>query len=197
MDFKEQKSSLQDKLIRGSEIASVRVVGVLGAGQMGSGIAQVVAQNDYQVILHDVSGQQLERAMNAIELSLEKQAKNGTFEPGIIPGVVSRITAAGNFSELADCDLVIEAVNENEALKLDMFRRLDEIMNKGAILASNTSSISITRIAAATQRPGKVIGMHFMNPVPVMQLVEVIWGVERATKLSGRWPTWWRVSGRG
>ena len=176
MDFKEQKSSLQDKLIRGSEIASVRVVGVLGAGQMGSGIAQVVAQNDYQVILHDVSGQQLERAMNAIELSLEKQAKNGTFEPGIIPGVVSRITAAGNFSELADCDLVIEAVNENEALKLDMFRRLDEIMNKGAILASNTSSISITRIAAATQRPGKVIGMHFMNPVPVMQLVEVIWG---------------------
>ncbi len=176
MDFKGQKPTLQDRFVQGSEPAWVRVVGVLGAGQMGSGIAQVIAQNDYRVILHDVSGQQLEKAMNSIQLSLEKGAKSGAVDPEKIPAIFGRIAPAGNFTDLADCNLVIEAVNENETLKMDMFRRLDETVNKGAILASNTSSISITRIAAVTRRPDKIIGMHFMNPVPIMQLVEVIRG---------------------
>ena len=154
----------------------IQVVGILGAGQMGSGIAQVFAQNDYPVILHDVSAPQLEKAMKTIALSLEKQAKNGSAGPGNASSTLNRIAPVEDFSELAACDIVVEAVNENEALKLDMFRRLDGTVKKDALLATNTSSISITKIAAVTQEPDRVIGMHFMNPVPIMQLVEVIRG---------------------
>ncbi len=160
----------------GRESAAVKVVGVLGAGQMGNGIAHAFAQAGFQVILYDVSRPQLEKALKTIRQNLERQAKSGSIDPAGIPAILERIRLVKDFSGFADCDLVVEAVNENEVLKLDLFRQLDKIVKPEAILASNTSSISITKLAAATGRPGQVIGMHFMNPVPVMQLVEVIRG---------------------
>ena len=150
-------------------------IGILGAGQMGSGIAQLFAQHDQQVLLYDVSAVQIEKALCHIEDDLEKQIGKGTLEPGRPQEILAHIKA-GDLSNFSDCPLVVEAVNENEALKLNLFRQMDEILKKDAILASNTSSISITRLASATRRPENVIGMHFMNPAPVMQLVEVIRG---------------------
>jgi len=155
----------------------LKIVGVLGAGQMGNGIAHVFAQHEYQVRLFDVFPAQIEKALKTIEKNLGRQAEKGLIPADSLPGILARITVVKDLSGFADCDLVVEAANENEALKLDLFRQLDEAVNKDAILATNTSSISITRIAAVTKRPDKVIGMHFMNPVPVMQLVEVIRGL--------------------
>ncbi|MBE3143458.1 MAG: 3-hydroxybutyryl-CoA dehydrogenase [Planctomycetes bacterium] len=155
----------------------VKIVGVLGAGQMGNGIAHVFAQYGYQVLLYDISAVQLEKALKTIQQNLERQAKKGVIDPGSIQPIMDRIALAKAIGDFSACDLVIEAVNENETLKFDLFRQLDETVNKDAILASNTSSISITKIGAATKRPDKVIGMHFMNPVPIMQLVEVIRGL--------------------
>jgi 3-hydroxybutyryl-CoA dehydrogenase len=152
-------------------------IGVLGAGQMGNGIAHVLAQHEYQVRLYDVLPAQIEKALKTIETNLGRQAQKGVIPADAVPSILARIKVAKELTELADCELVVEAVTENEALKLDLFRKLDEAVNKDAILASNTSSISITKIAAVTGRPDKVIGMHFMNPVPVMQLVEVIRGI--------------------
>ncbi|ACH39838.1 3-hydroxyacyl-CoA dehydrogenase [Citrifermentans bemidjiense Bem] len=154
-----------------------KTVGVLGAGQMGSGIAHVFAQHAYQVLVFDISEAQLSKALKSIEQNLERQAKKGVIFDTSIQGIMARITATKELKDFAGCDLVIEAATENEALKFDLFRKLDEVVKKEAILASNTSSISITRIAAVTKRPDQVIGMHFMNPVPVMQLVEVIRGI--------------------
>jgi len=154
-----------------------RIVGVVGAGQMGSGIAHVFAQHAYRVLVYDISETQLDKALKSIELNLERQAKKGVvFDTGI-QGVLQRITLTRNLHDFSDCDLVVEAASENETLKFDLFRKLDEVVKTEAILASNTSSISITRIAAATKRPDRVVGMHFMNPVPIMQLVEVIRGI--------------------
>ncbi|MCX6036630.1 MAG: 3-hydroxybutyryl-CoA dehydrogenase [Chloroflexi bacterium] len=155
----------------------VKIVGVLGAGQMGNGIAHAFAQYGYQVLLYDISAVQLEKALKTIQQNLERQAKKGVIDPGSIQPIMDRIALAKAIGDFSACDLVIEAVNENETLKFDLFRQLDETANKDAILASNTSSISITKIAAVTKRPDKVIGMHFMNPVPIMQLVEVIRGL--------------------
>jgi 3-hydroxybutyryl-CoA dehydrogenase len=143
---------------------------------MGSGIAQLFAQHDEQVLLYDVSAAQLDKALLNIRRNLEEQVAKAKLEPGSPPKVLAHIACAGDLSAFADCALVVEAVNENEALKFDLFRQLDGIVRKEAILASNTSSISITRLAAVTRRPGQVIGMHFMNPAPVMELVEVIRG---------------------
>jgi len=155
----------------------VKMVGVVGAGQMGSGIAHVFAQFGYRVLMFDISDSQLDRALKSIEQNLERQAKKGVVLDGGVPGVIGRIRATKELTDFADCDLVVEAATENEALKFELFRKLDELVKPGAILASNTSSISITRIAAVTKRPDQVIGMHFMNPVPIMQLVEVIRGL--------------------
>jgi 3-hydroxybutyryl-CoA dehydrogenase len=155
----------------------VQIVGVLGAGQMGNGIAHVFAQYGFQVKLYDVSAGQLDKAQKTIRQNLDRQVKKGVIDTGSIQPILDRITIAGSLEELSSCDLIIEAVNENESLKFDIFRQLDAIVKKDAILASNTSSISITKIAAVTKRPDKVIGMHFMNPVPVMQLVEIIRGL--------------------
>jgi 3-hydroxybutyryl-CoA dehydrogenase len=152
-------------------------VGVLGAGQMGNGIAHVFAQHEYGVRLFDVFPSQIEKALKTIEKNLGRQAEKGLISSDSVPAILGRIMVVKDLSGFADCGLVVEAASENEALKLDLFRQLDEDVNKDAILATNTSSISITRIAAATRRPDKVIGMHFMNPVPVMQLVEVIKGL--------------------
>jgi len=153
------------------------IVGVLGAGQMGNGIAHVFAQHGYQVRIYDVVEAQIEKALKTIEKNLGRQAQKGLIPADAVPSILARITVAKELTEFTDCELVVEAATENEALKLDLFRKLDEAVNKDAILATNTSSISITRIAAATKRADRVIGLHFMNPVPVMQLVEVIRGL--------------------
>jgi 3-hydroxybutyryl-CoA dehydrogenase len=144
---------------------------------MGSGIAHVLAQQGFQVFLYDISAPQLEKALSGIGKNLERQAAKGLVDVSSIPLILGRIQTTRTLGDLADCDLAIEAVTEHEALKLEIFRQLDQVVKKGAILASNTSSIPITRIAAVTSRPDQVIGMHFMNPVPVMKLVEVIRGI--------------------
>ena len=153
-----------------------KVVGVLGGGQMGSGIAHVFAQHAYQVLIYDISALQLEKALKAIEQNLERQKKGLVLDAGV-EGVMGRIVVAKDLGAFSACDLVVEAATENQALKFELFRKLDEVVKKEAILASNTSSLSITRIGAVTKRPDQVIGMHFMNPVPIMQLVEVIRGL--------------------
>jgi 3-hydroxybutyryl-CoA dehydrogenase len=155
----------------------IRKVGVLGAGQMGSGIAQVLAQQEIGVILFDIAEAQLVKARAGIEKNLERLARKEQLDSAAIPVILGRIRTTMVMEDLADCDMAIEAVTEKETLKLDIFRKLDGILKAGAILASNTSSIPITRIAAVTGRQDKVIGMHFMNPVPVMKLVEVIRGL--------------------
>ena len=155
----------------------IKKIGVLGAGQMGSGIAHVLALQGVEVVLFDIADEQLTKALAGIRKNLERQAAKGGLEASAIDGIVGRIRTTKVMEDLADCDMAIEAVTEKEALKLDIFRKLDAIVKKGAILASNTSSIPITRIASVTGRQDRVIGMHFMNPVPVMKLVEVIRGL--------------------
>jgi 3-hydroxybutyryl-CoA dehydrogenase len=151
-------------------------IGVLGAGQMGNGIAHVFAQFGYQVVLFDIYKEQLEKALKTIGQNLERQAKKGAIAESLVGETLGRITVTQEMSGLADVDFAVEAVTENETLKLEIFRKLDGIVKTGSILASNTSSIPITKIASVTGRPDKVIGMHFMNPVPVMKLVEIIRG---------------------
>ena len=155
----------------------IRNVGVLGAGQMGGGIAQVLAQHGIEVVLFDIAEKQLTNAVAGIKKNLMRQAEKGHLESAVVSDIIGRIQTTKVMEDLADCDMAIEAVTEKETLKLDIFRNLDSIIKKGAILASNTSSIPITRIAAVTGRQDRVIGMHFMNPVPVMNLVEVIRGL--------------------
>ena len=155
----------------------INKVGVLGAGQMGSGIAQVLASQELHVIIFDIAEVQLVKARAGIEKNLNRQVEKGELDGAAVHAILGRIRTTKVMEDLGDCDLIIEAVTEKEALKLDIFKVLDGIAKKGAILASNTSSIPITRIAAVTGRQDKVIGMHFMNPVPVMKLVEVIRGL--------------------
>jgi 3-hydroxybutyryl-CoA dehydrogenase len=152
-------------------------IGVLGAGQMGSGIAQVFARQGFPVVLFDIAEAQLARSLEGIEKNLRRQVEKGQLEAAEAPATLGRIRTTGQMGELADCDLAIEAATERESLKVEIFRQMDSLLKPGAILASNTSSIPITRLAAVTGRPDRVIGMHFMNPVPVMKLVEVIRGI--------------------
>jgi 3-hydroxybutyryl-CoA dehydrogenase len=154
----------------------IKTIGVLGAGQMGNGIAHVFAQFGYQVIIYDIAQAQLEKALATIRQNLERQAKKAAIPEALIAETMGRISATMQMEELADVDFAVEAVTEHEPLKLEIFRKLDSIVKPGAILASNTSSIPITKIAAVTKRPDQVIGMHFMNPVPLMKLVEIIRG---------------------
>ncbi|RMG19677.1 MAG: 3-hydroxybutyryl-CoA dehydrogenase [Deltaproteobacteria bacterium] len=156
---------------------TVKRLGIVGAGQMGSGIAQVAATSGIEVILVDLSDEVLDRARKGIEKRLARAVEKGRHSPEEKEAALGRIQTAVARHALAECDFVVEAVVENEAVKKEIFADLDRICRKDAILASNTSSISITRLAAATRRPGQVIGMHFMNPVPVMKLVEVIRGI--------------------
>jgi len=154
----------------------ITTIGVLGAGQMGNGIAHVFAQYGYQVVLFDIAPAQLDKALATIKQNLERQAKKGAIQEALVAETLGRIVTTQNMNGLADVDFAVEAVTEHEPLKLEIFRKLDSIVKEGAILASNTSSIPITKIASVTGRPDKVIGMHFMNPVPVMKLVEIIRG---------------------
>lgn len=155
-------------------------IGVVGAGQMGNGIAQVCAMAGYAVVMRDVAEAALARGLATIEQSLARLAAKGRLSHEEQAAARVRIETSTALAALADCDVIIEAATENEALKLAIFRELDAVAKPGAILASNTSSISITRIAGATGRADHVIGMHFMNPVPVMQLVEIIRALQTA-----------------
>jgi 3-hydroxybutyryl-CoA dehydrogenase len=156
---------------------SIERIGVVGAGQMGSGIAHVAALAGYQVVLSDVSKPLVDKGMATIGKNLERQASKGTIGAEAKDSALARIAPATELPAHAGCQLVVEAVVEDEAVKVALLKSLDGILGSEAILASNTSSISITRLAAATSRPDRFIGMHFMNPVPMMQLVEVIRGI--------------------
>jgi 3-hydroxybutyryl-CoA dehydrogenase len=149
---------------------------VIGAGTMGNGIAHVFAQHGWQVALIDVSGPALERGLATIKGNLERQVKKGTLTAEHAADVLGRIAAHPSLEAAAGAEVVVEAASERHDVKFALFEQLDRIVAPSAVLATNTSSISITEIAARTRRPAQVIGMHFMNPVPVMQLVEVIRG---------------------
>jgi len=150
---------------------------VLGAGTMGNGIAHVFAQTGYKVVLCDLNQNALDKAIATIEKNLNRMVSKGSITQEQLQSTLDNITVTVNIEDAADSNLVIEAVTENKDLKLKIFRDIDKKINKNAILASNTSTISITEIAAVTERADKVIGMHFMNPVPVMKLVEIIRGL--------------------
>jgi len=152
-------------------------IGVLGAGQMGSGIAQVCLSCGFDVVLNDIGGEILAKARENILKGLDILVRKERLSPEGKERAISGLVTSTDPGEFGGCGFVIEAATEREDLKLSLFRKLDAIVSPGGILATNTSSISITRIAAATKRPESVIGMHFMNPVPLMKLVEVIRGL--------------------
>ena len=158
-------------------MSELNTVGIIGAGQMGCGIAHVFALAGTQVLLNDISPDRIEAGLATITGNLARQAASDKISSDDSDAALARIHAAGNLSTMADADLVIEAASENEEIKLAILREVCAVLAPHALIASNTSSISITRLAAATDRPEKFIGMHFMNPVPVMQLVEVIRGI--------------------
>jgi len=155
----------------------IKVLGVVGAGQMGSGIAQVGAAAGLSVIMNDIKDEFVERGFSTIDASLGRVVKKGKMSEADKGAVLGRIEGSTSLEDMSRADFVVEAATENEALKLNIFGELDSHCREGVILSSNTSSISITKIAAATKRPEKVIGMHFMNPVPMMKLVEIIKGL--------------------
>ncbi|MCX7732101.1 MAG: 3-hydroxybutyryl-CoA dehydrogenase [candidate division WOR-3 bacterium] len=155
-------------------------VGVIGAGTMGSGIAQVFAQNGYEVILVDVEQRLIDNGLAAIKKFLDKLVEKGKIDSQSAQETIRRITPNLDLAACSDCGLVVEAVTENVAVKKDIFARLDKLCSPDSILATNTSTISVTLLGAATRRPEKVAGMHFMNPVPLMPLVEVVRGLATA-----------------
>ena len=152
----------------------IKTIGVVGAGTMGHGIAQVCAQTGYNVIMNDREDAFVQRGLISISKSLDKLADKGKFSAEERDAIYGRITPSINLEDLSQSDLVVEAVFEKLEVKRDVLTRLDAICRPETILASNTSSISITKLAAATKRPDKIIGMHFFNPVPIMQLIEII-----------------------
>ena len=156
----------------------VKKVGVVGAGTMGNGIAHVFAMSGYDVVLDDVSDEYLDRALAMITKNLDRMVKKEKITEADKEATLKRIAKTTKIADLADCDIVIEAATENIGLKKEIFAKLDSTCKKGAVLASNTSSISITELAAATKRPEMVVGMHFMNPVPMMKLVELVKGLQ-------------------
>jgi 3-hydroxybutyryl-CoA dehydrogenase len=153
------------------------VIGVVGAGTMGNGIAQVAARAGYEVVLRDITDEFLRRGMSAVDKSLQRDVDKERLREEEKRTIMGRIRTSTELDALKDAELIVEAVTEDVKVKTELFRYLDELAAPGAILASNTSSISITKLGAATSRPDKVIGMHFMNPVPVMKLVEIIRGL--------------------
>ncbi|MDG1437937.1 MAG: 3-hydroxybutyryl-CoA dehydrogenase [Emcibacteraceae bacterium] len=155
----------------------VKQIGVIGAGQMGNGIAHVFALSGYDVILNDMNVDALERALKTIEKNLSRQVSKDVISVDDKNNSLKRITTTTEMADLSDVDLVIEAATENEAVKKSIFTSLSDILKPEAIMATNTSSISITRLASVTDRPEKFIGVHFMNPVPLMKLVEIIRGI--------------------
>ena len=156
----------------------IRCIGVVGAGQMGRGIAQTAIWAEFSVLLWDESKDSLDAGVDFISGKLSAGVKKGKWKQEEVDSAMKRLSKASSLEEFSDCDLIIEAATEKKEIKFAIFRQLDQIVKPKAILASNTSSISITEIAACTKRPSQVAGMHFMNPVPVMQLIEGIRGLE-------------------
>lgn len=154
----------------------IKKIGVIGAGTMGSGIAQVSATYNYEVILHDISQEMLERALKTIDKSLSKLIEKGKVE-GDKENIMSRIKTTTDLNSMKEADFIIEAVFEDFEVKKTVLKEIDNIVSENVILTTNTSSISITKLASQTKRPDKFMGMHFMNPVPLMQLVELIRGM--------------------
>jgi 3-hydroxybutyryl-CoA dehydrogenase len=162
---------------RDVEAAPIRKIGIIGAGQMGSGIAHVVALSGYNVALHDIAKDRVDAALATIDKNLTRQVASGKITEEDKNKALSRISYAGSLRDFADADLVIEAATEDETVKRKIFVALCPFLKPEAIIGTNTSSISITRLAAATDRPERFIGLHFMNPAPVMELVEMIRGI--------------------
>ncbi|MEN0077438.1 MAG: 3-hydroxyacyl-CoA dehydrogenase NAD-binding domain-containing protein, partial [Paracraurococcus sp.] len=158
-------------------MAEVKKVGVIGAGLMGNGIAHVAALSGVPVVLVDINKSALDKAIGTIGKNLDRQASKGSIPAGAKDEALGRITTGTDYALFAECDLVIEAATENEEIKKKIFGTLCPQLKPEAVLASNTSSIPITRLGAATDRPGRFVGMHFFNPVPMMKLVEVIRGL--------------------
>jgi 3-hydroxybutyryl-CoA dehydrogenase len=156
---------------------SIERIGVIGAGQMGTGIAHVLALAGYTVVLDDVNKDALSKALERIEKNMQRQAAKGAIKIDAIAPAMAKISITQTMADLAACELVIEAAVEDEAIKKKIFQELCKHLPPKAIIATNTSSISVTRLAASTDRPERFIGLHFMNPVPLMQLVEVIRGI--------------------
>jgi len=156
---------------------SIERVGIIGAGQMGGGIAHVCALAGFDVIIEDVNAEQIKKALGIIEKNLHRQAARGLIKDDQIASTIGRIKPSQNLDDMKDRDLVIEAVTEDESLKRKIFQDLCPRLEQRTLVATNTSSISVTRLAASTDRPEHFIGLHFMNPVPMMQLVEVIRGI--------------------
>jgi 3-hydroxybutyryl-CoA dehydrogenase len=169
----------------------IKTFGVIGAGQMGNGIAQVAAMSGLAVIMNDINSEFVERGLANIGNILARNVEKGKMRSEDKDAVLSRIKTSVSLQDMAGADFVVEAATENEAIKFQIFKDLDEICKSGVILSSNTSSIPIGRIAAQTRRPEKVIGMHFMNPVPVMKLVEVIPGIATSRET---FETTWELS---
>jgi 3-hydroxybutyryl-CoA dehydrogenase len=168
-------------------MADLKSVGVVGAGTMGNGIAQVFAQSGIAVTLVDLKTELLDRALGTIEKNLRRVAKKKELDgDAFSKECLDRIKPSIQLEEVAEADIVVEAVVEDAAVKESAFRQLDPLVKEGGILASNTSSISITRLAAVTETPERVIGMHFMNPVPVMKLVEIVRGLETSDETLAR-----------
>ncbi|HEY8573166.1 3-hydroxybutyryl-CoA dehydrogenase [Phenylobacterium sp.] len=158
-------------------MVQIRSVGVIGAGQMGSGIAHVVALGGYDVMLHDVSRDRIRQGISVIERNMSRQVVRGIIDQAAMDEALKRIKPADELQTIGQTDLAIEAATEDEEVKKTIFKALSPHLGDKTLLASNTSSISITRLASATDRPDKFIGLHFMNPVPVMKLVEIIRGI--------------------
>ena len=156
----------------------IKTVGVVGAGQMGNGIVQVAAHSGFRVVMSDIADSFVQKGLATITKNLDRMVEKGKIPSQKKDEIMGRIKGTIQVKDMADADFVVEAAIENETLKLNIFKELDQVCRKEIILSSNTSSISITKIASATQRPSQVIGMHFMNPVPVMQLVEIIRGLQ-------------------
>jgi 3-hydroxybutyryl-CoA dehydrogenase len=156
----------------------IKTIGVVGAGQMGNGIAQVASYSGFQVVMSDIADSFIQKGLSTILKNLDRMVEKSKISSQKKEEILGRIMGTTQIKDMADADFVVEAATENESLKLNIFKELDQTCRKDIILSSNTSSISITKIASATQRPSQVIGMHFMNPVPAMQLVEIIRGLQ-------------------
>jgi 3-hydroxybutyryl-CoA dehydrogenase len=171
-------------------------IAVIGAGQMGNGIAHVFAQSGFDVTMIDVAQAALDKGRDTIAKNLDRQVKKGTIAESDKAAILGRVKAETSLDAVKGCALVVEAATENRDLKFRIFADLDAKADAGAVLASNTSSISITEIAARTKRPEQVIGMHFMNPVPVMQLVEIIRGLATSDETTTRVMDWSKAVGK-
>ncbi|MBN9244944.1 MAG: 3-hydroxybutyryl-CoA dehydrogenase [Mesorhizobium sp.] len=158
-------------------MSKIETIGIVGAGQMGGGIAHVSALAGYKVLIYDVGAERIENGIATISGNMARQVASGKLEEQVRKAAIARISAAPEMAGLAGADLVIEAATEDEAVKRKIFAQLCPLLNPEAILATNTSSISITRLASTTDRPERFIGIHFMNPVPVMKLVELVRGI--------------------